>query len=577
MKILIACLVLIGFSFSSFSKESIDKLTAQLSVHKAADTVRVNLLNNLGYEYWIVDPVKSEDYGKQALQLATSLTYKPGIAFANRVVGVSHWARGQYPEALQYLMNGLVVYQNIQDKRGMGKIYSNIGLVHHDQRTYPLALKYFELALATADIIHDTELKMGVLSNLGTTYLHTKDYAKAEMYYTHYLKISEKINSKYDIAESYSNLGQLNLERNKVETALSYFLQSIKIRSAIQDKEGIAMCHYYIGKAYLAKKKYAEAEQYLLKGIDISKQVTTLRWLTSIYETLKDLEKERGNYQQATAYFEEFTEKKDRLFDLEKSRQMAEMQTRYETLQKEQKLKAQQQELALLKEHNRFQKLLKNGLLMGMGAIALITYLIISRQRLRIRKNKELLIKNQEIYQTEQALAKAQLENAKLQELKLIEELEVKNKKLTSYSLNFIQKNELMEEVKLNLSQLKKSKNAENTRELNGLSRLMEQNVQIDKDWEDFQRNFGEVHKDFYRILKAYYPDLTNHELKLCTLLKLNMNLKEAANVMGISPESVKKARYRLRKKFNLNREENLIDHIIHLEKQVNLETMNVA
>ncbi|MDO1448242.1 tetratricopeptide repeat protein [Rhodocytophaga aerolata] len=577
MKILIACLVLIGFSFPSFSKESIDKLTAQLSVHQAADTVRVNLLNKLGYEYWIVDPVKSEDFGKQAIQLATSLAYKPGMAFGNRIVGVSHWARGQYPEALQYLISGLTIYEKLKDWKGVASMYNNIGLVYHDQRNYTQALKYFEQALAMAKTTGYKKLQIITLDNLGNTYFQMKQYAKAETLYLQHLQLSKTENLTYSIAVSYSNLGQLHLERNNVETALAYFLQSTEIRSAIEDREGIAMCHYYIGKAYLAKKKYAEAEQYLLKGIDISRQVNTLRWLTSIYETLKDLEKQRGNYQQATAYFEEFMTKKDSLFNLEKSRQIAEMQTKYETLQKEQKLKAQQQELALLKEHNRFQKLLKNGLLMGMGAIAVITYLIISRQRLRIRKNKELLIKNQEIYQTEQALAKAQLENARLQELKLIEELEVKNKKLTSYSLNFIQKNELMEEVKLNLNQLKKSKNTENTRELNGLSRLMEQSVQIDKDWEDFQRNFGEVHKDFYRILKAYYPDLTNHELKLCTLLKLNMNLKEAANIMGISPESVKKARYRLRKKFNLSREENLIDHIIHLEKQANVETMNVA
>src|SRR5690349_11675967 len=111
MKMLIAILVLIGFSLHSFGKESIDKLTAQLTAHQRVDTVRVNLLNKLGYEYWIVDPVQSEQLGKQALQLATSLRYNQGIAFANRVVGVSHWARGQYPEALQYLMDGLAVYE----------------------------------------------------------------------------------------------------------------------------------------------------------------------------------------------------------------------------------------------------------------------------------------------------------------------------------------------------------------------------------------------------------------------------------------------------------------------------------
>jgi len=90
-----------------------------------------------------------------------------------------------------------------------------------------------------------------------------------------------------------------------------------------------------------------------------------------------------------------------------------------------------------------------------------------------------------------------------------------------------------------------------------------------DKDWEDFKRRFEEVHQDFFRILKVICPKLSSNELKLCTLLKLNMNLKEAASIMGISPESVKTARYRLRKKLNLSREDNLIDFIIHLEGSI--------
>jgi DNA-binding CsgD family transcriptional regulator len=165
-------------------------------------------------------------------------------------------------------------------------------------------------------------------------------------------------------------------------------------------------------------------------------------------------------------------------------------------------------------------------------------------------------------------LAEAELEKARLQAVKLTHELEYKNKELTSYTLNFIQKNEVLEELKQNIQQLKVTQDKATASKLNDLNRIVEHSMNLDKDWENFKRHFEGVHQGFFKTLKDNYPDMTSNELKLCALLKLNMNLKVASHVMGISPESVKTARYRLRKKFSLTRDENLIDYILELEKK---------
>jgi len=208
-------------------------------------------------------------------------------------------------------------------------------------------------------------------------------------------------------------------------------------------------------------------------------------------------------------------------------------------------------------------------LLTGLLVMGVIGYLVVSRQRLKIHKNKELLAKNREIYHSQQALAQAELENARLQEKKLLQEIEFKNKELTSYTINFIQKNELMEELKESINQLKKLSDQEVSKQLNILNRLVDSSFNIDKDWEDFRLHFEQVHQDFFKLLKERCPELSSGELKLCALIKLNMNMKEAAAILGISPESVKTARYRLRKKFELSREESLVDYILNIGHQV--------
>ena len=92
-------------------KQPIDSLQNELKKYSRLDTVRVQLLNQLGFEYWIVDPNKSEEYGLQAIELSRILAYDKGMAFAERIVGVAHWARGNYDPGLEYLFKSMDLYQ----------------------------------------------------------------------------------------------------------------------------------------------------------------------------------------------------------------------------------------------------------------------------------------------------------------------------------------------------------------------------------------------------------------------------------------------------------------------------------
>jgi DNA-binding NarL/FixJ family response regulator len=144
--------------------------------------------------------------------------------------------------------------------------------------------------------------------------------------------------------------------------------------------------------------------------------------------------------------------------------------------------------------------------------------------------------------------------------------LEFKNKELTSYTVNFIRKNELIEELKEKIISLKNTSQQPQT-ELNSLLNLVQQNTSIDRDWDDFKRTFENVHHNFFGNLLNHYPDLTPAELRLCALICLNLSAKEMASLMGISPDSVKTARYRLRKKFGLEQEQGLDEFVLRFSQ----------
>jgi DNA-binding CsgD family transcriptional regulator len=132
-----------------------------------------------------------------------------------------------------------------------------------------------------------------------------------------------------------------------------------------------------------------------------------------------------------------------------------------------------------------------------------------------------------------------------------------------------------MEELKENISHMKSSLDTSAiSGKLNSLKKLVDHSFSIDKDWEDFRLHFEQVHQDFFKLLKDRCPELSNSELKLCALVKLNLNMKEMSAILGISPESVKTARYRLRKKLQLSHEESLSDFIMDINQKATASTL---
>ncbi|MCE7992667.1 MAG: hypothetical protein HEP71_11835 [Roseivirga sp.] len=63
-----------------------------------------------------------------------------------------------------------------------------------------------------------------------------------------------------------------------------------------------------------------------------------------------------------------------------------------------------------------------------------------------------------------------------------------------------------------------------------------------------------EISNRFFQTkLKHQFPVLTAYDIRLCTYLKANMSTKEIAILLNITPDSVKKAKHRLRRKLNIS------------------------
>jgi DNA-binding CsgD family transcriptional regulator len=190
--------------------------------------------------------------------------------------------------------------------------------------------------------------------------------------------------------------------------------------------------------------------------------------------------------------------------------------------------------------------------------LVVLGWVIFSRQRMKIRNERLQSEQNRQMHEAQRGLMQGELANRQLQEDRLVEELEVKRKGLTSYTLHVIQKNQLLENLRDRLSFLVKEDKRDQKKQLQQLIQQINQNFNHDQYWDEFRETFEQVHQQFFDSLKRHSDDLTGNDLRLLSLIKLNLTSGDIATLLGISTDSLRVSRYRLKKKLNLGVEESL-------------------
>jgi len=144
-------------------------------------------------------------------------------------------------------------------------------------------------------------------------------------------------------------------------------------------------------------------------------------------------------------------------------------------------------------------------------------------------------------------------EKIELAKEKIQSELIIKDKELTVNLISLIKKNEMLIDISNKLGQLERNTSGKETKDsIAKISQELRNNTD-EKMLNEFAQRFQEVHAGFYEKLLTAYPDLTQNELKLCALLRLNMTTKDISEITGQQLTTIDKARYRLRRKLVLS------------------------
>jgi len=135
--------------------------------------------------------------------------------------------------------------------------------------------------------------------------------------------------------------------------------------------------------------------------------------------------------------------------------------------------------------------------------------------------------------------------------------------KLEELTKRMILKNEEYGKMEKDLERMKDEKYLQLTKETKSAAEAVLQISQSKEDWDTFMEYFQENYHGYIEKLKTAYKSLTPYDLRLCALLRINLTTKEIAAILNITPASLRTSKYRLRKKLNLEEENNLIDFLL--------------
>lgn len=545
------------------------------------DTSRIRILTNLFIETIYTDHKKAYEFISEQLEIANELNDDNEMALANNMLGVYYNITSDYKKALKQFDLATELYNKVGDKRYLSLVYNNMSIanrnlgkltealenqmaslklkealelspediapsywnianIHGDIKNYKESNLWYEKAIS---IYKDLGYEGDVIALEYGLALNYKDMDSLDLampYFERYIDHARKNNIHNALAGGLDIIGGIKMQQGDLDQAEAYYLESLDLAEKHGEKSLPGLLYRRLAKLYLRKGLENKALDYAKRALQNSEETGVDKKKITDYLVLSDIYKSKGNYRLAYENYTKYHELNDSILSTENIAKINELEVRYQTEKKEQDLLIEKNKVQILEQKAEISKNQKFLLLGSLLALLVIGFLIVSNIRQKLKRQK--LLKE-----------------------KLDRELDFKKQELLAFTTQLVQKNDMLEQLKSEISLLSSSNVVTEVRSYDKLIRTIETSLNDDTSWRSFMKRFEEVHPGFSKKVSSQYPDLTNNDIRLLSLIKMNLSSKEIAKLLNISLEGIKKARYRIRKKLDMESQESLDNFILQL------------
>lgn len=525
------------------------------------------LIDQASYVYDI-----SPDSARQLAAQAYALAMKSGdklllMRLSERMADLAELVGNQLM-AIDFYQNALEALDEAYQKKDVGmtagayyrkqiKYNANLGYNYHQIKKYSISFDFYNKAIKMLDYalehypgdipdVYPVSLQV----NIGSVYLAANQDSLARLHFIRALEMNAGRDTLV-AAAVLNNLGIIMQNAGNIGAAAKYFRQGLLLYSGKGDYQGMAKVYNNLGKNAYLRKSLGESAMLFDSAVTLADKVYSHPSKLIAYENLAELYADQGKFQLSNQMLWAYKQLHDSLYqdnEVGIQEQQSRMYMFKHALQME--ITAHESNVHRSRLTQWVLAFVAFALTMALIVVGLFIRSLRSRNKLATLSNALLQAEKKE---TDLALREAQ------------RDIELKNKELASSALHITRNSNMvaviikeLESIQMKHDQLLIQRLIKLVKEIEG---------SYDKDaWSEFELRFNTVHEAFYTVLQEKFPDLSPAEKRLSALLRMNMTTKEIAAITRQNPDSIKVARYRLRKKLGLTTDKSLVNFLMGLK-----------
>lgn len=510
LSILLLFLILSNHTWGEPSNSSSD-IQQKKEIGSIADsTVKVSEL------YYFTDNDTAMFFLDSALKLYVGIDDKKGQMMCLSKLSVLHHNTGKVDTAFALAYKAVEIGEKLNYDTLLAETYIRLGNFYSSIGKYKKARVFYNKTI----IINLPNTKHGAYGAFGKLYRESGDLDSARYYLNRslvYYKSQDTLSVRvlYNLSSLYGTLGIVLFEENMSKEGLWNFKESFRISKKIGNNRNTIAGLLNLSIAYDFNGNSSQSLDALLHALNMADTLSLDKLKLKAYKLISEHYLYQEEYKSAYEYLALYQKLKAELDKIDYRKILYEKEQEYLRQIQKEELKT----LAAEKERTR---------IIYLFIIAALSFLFILLTLFLYRK-VHLKTKEKKRLEDESKLLTSSIDHAKNNISNLNQHLSEQNKLIIKLE------NEITNYKSSNLD--------------NGIKDLAKMKILHNEDWEEYMKGFQSLHPNFFTVIESKYSQLTEGEKRQLIMIKLDYSRKKSAQILGISSESVKRARQRLSKK----------------------------
>ncbi len=297
----------------------------------------------------------SLSYFNKGIEVAQKIENKERITTINTCIADVYIQRGDYKKGIQLLYDSLMHYEQKDDQYQLASIYLRIGDAFYQLSEIEAAEEHYQKALKLSEELAEIRLNAGAQLGLGKIDIKQKKYAESISHLTTSFDGYTQVDDIKGIFMYYNQMAEISMQQGETEKALDWMNTVIEKEEELNRFKEIAIESYTrLGDIHIDLAHYEEAISFFKKSLTKSLATNSRKKIKENYYGLSLCYEKLDKSTESLAYYKKYTQLKDSLYSIDKIKEISQIQTKYDTEKKEQRIE-------FLQKEKKYQSILLNS------------------------------------------------------------------------------------------------------------------------------------------------------------------------------------------------------------------------